>query len=312
MRYLVILVLALVGLSLLTAVTQVQSGERAVVRRFGRILENKPGPGLFIGLPWGMDRVDRVQVERVRRVTVGFDPAGTDDEGLTPPGQMVTGDHNLIDIRVEIYYRVRENEVERFVLQADRAEGLLGRAAEAVLVEWVAGQSVDSLVSGERQALQEHVRDQTQDRIDQYDLGLEVQQATITYVAPPRQVKDAFAAVAQEETKQETAINIAHQEANSRLQTAASEADHLRRQAGAYALEQRLRAQGEAATFLKRMQQYQRLRKENPSYLSGLWWDETARLFSTLRDKGRIDLLDNHLGPDGLDITQMPGLPRKK
>ena len=73
MQRFVVLVLLIAALlfTAATAVTQVQPGERAVVRRFGRVLPDTPGPGLYVGLPWGIDRVDRVAVGRVRRVSVG-------------------------------------------------------------------------------------------------------------------------------------------------------------------------------------------------------------------------------------------------
>jgi membrane protease subunit HflK len=313
MRYLLALTaLVLVGLTLQSAVTQVQPGERAVVRRFGRVLADKPGPGLYVGLPWGIDRVDRVQVDRVRRVTVGYDPAASEEGSQTPPGQMVTGDHNLIDVQVEIYYAVKPDEVERFVFQADRADGLVARAAETALVEWVAGQTVDSLVSGDRQGMQDRVRALTQERLAPYELGVAIQGATITYLNPPRQVKADFAAVAQEETRRETAINQARQAANTRLLDAKAEAFHIRRLTAAYQKEQRLQAQAEAATFNRQLEQYRRLRRENPGYLNGLWWDEISRLYARLRETGRIDLLDNYLGADGLDITQMPALLKKR
>src|SRR6516162_6908353 len=80
----------------LTGVTQVRPGERAVIRRFGRVLEDNPGPGLWFGLPWGMDRVDRIAIDRVRSVEVGYSPE-EDDVGLTPAGQLLTGDHNLVN-----------------------------------------------------------------------------------------------------------------------------------------------------------------------------------------------------------------------
>src|SRR5262245_62159002 len=101
MRYLISAVGLLVLLSLLTGVTQVQPGEVAVVRRFGRVLEERPRPGLYIGLPWGIDRVDRVAVDRVRRVTVGY--AGESEIlDSVPAGQMLTGDHNLVNIQAVI------------------------------------------------------------------------------------------------------------------------------------------------------------------------------------------------------------------
>src|SRR6267378_4750743 len=131
-------VLLLVGY-LLTGVTQVRPGERAVVRRFGRVLEQKPEPGLWIGLPWGMDRVDRVPVDMVRPVAFGYDAAQDDGSLATPPGQLLTGDHNLVNVQVVLNYAVRSGEVEDYIVQSDRADELVARAAETALAEWVAG-----------------------------------------------------------------------------------------------------------------------------------------------------------------------------
>src|SRR6516164_6192794 len=96
MRYLWILLLLLLAGYGLTGVAQVRPGERAVVRRFGRVLAHKPQPGLWIGLPWGMDRLDRVAVDRVQTVTVGYPEAG--DASAMPAGQVLTGDHNLVNV----------------------------------------------------------------------------------------------------------------------------------------------------------------------------------------------------------------------
>ena len=80
----------------------------------------------------------------------------------------------------------------------------------------------------------------------------------------------------------------------------------------AYAREQVVLARAEAANFEKRLKQYQQLRKDNPNILAGIWWDEIGKLFASMKENGRIDLLDNHLGSDGLDITIAPPLPKKK
>src|SRR5687768_7296030 len=80
-----------------TSLTQVQSHERAVVRRFGRILEHKPDPGLYVGFPWGIDRVDLAPVGREQSVTFGFDKEER-EEDVAPSGQLLTGDHNLVNV----------------------------------------------------------------------------------------------------------------------------------------------------------------------------------------------------------------------
>src|SRR5947209_9355318 len=97
----VLLVVVLLGYAL-TGVAQVRPGQRAVVRRFGRVLEHKPEPGLWVGLPWGMDRVDRVVVDRVQSVTVGYREGGEAGEAL-PAGQLLTGDHNLVNVQAVLY-----------------------------------------------------------------------------------------------------------------------------------------------------------------------------------------------------------------
>ncbi len=83
-----------------TGLYQVLPGESAVVRRFGRLLPSRPEPGLHFGLP-GVDRVDRVAVDHLRRVVVGYQEGGED---ATPAGQLLTGDHNLVNVQAAIYY----------------------------------------------------------------------------------------------------------------------------------------------------------------------------------------------------------------
>src|SRR5712692_6258280 len=173
MRYFwLILALLLVGYGL-TGVVQVRPGERAVVRRFGRVLAEKPGPGLWVGLPWGMDRVDRVVVGRPQSVTVGYQGEAAADS-VIPAGQLLTGDHNLVNIQVTLYYQVRPDKVEDFVTQIDRVEGLLARATETVLAQWVAARTVDDVLLNAKTELPEVLSKGTRERVEPYGLGVKV------------------------------------------------------------------------------------------------------------------------------------------
>ena len=49
----------------------VAPGEVVVVRRLGRVLEPPWGPGLHWCYPAGIDRLDRIRTDAVRRMTVG-------------------------------------------------------------------------------------------------------------------------------------------------------------------------------------------------------------------------------------------------
>src|SRR5947209_2624455 len=106
MRYLCLIVLAIFMGYALSGAVQIRPGERGVVRRFGRVLPQPLEPGLSIQLPWGMDRVDRVAVDRVQSITVGFQEEEFAEDEI-PVGQMLTGDHNLVNVQAVLTYNVR-------------------------------------------------------------------------------------------------------------------------------------------------------------------------------------------------------------
>jgi membrane protease subunit HflK len=310
-RYLLAVVGLVLAGYLLTGVTQVRPGERAVVRRFGRIVA-KPGPGLWVGLPWGMDRVDRVPIDLVRPVTVGYVPDADENAQTTPAGQLLTGDYNLVNVRLVVDYALRDEEVEDYILQAERVDGLVARAAEASLAEWVAGHTVDEVLLSGKVELPRWVVARTEERLRPYRLGIRLQAASIVHLFPPDEVKPAFDEVTRAETTIRTREQEALQWAERRRREAETEKFRIEQQTAAYANERLQLARTEAEAFAKRLEQYQRLRQQNPDILAAIWWDEMGRLFARLRENGRIDLLDNYLGPDGLDISVFLPQTRRK
>jgi tryptophan 2,3-dioxygenase len=69
-----------------------------------------------------MDQVDRVAIEKVRRVDVGFDPESDPGSLETPAGQLLTGDHNIVNVRATLNYTISEEQVENYVAQIDVLE----------------------------------------------------------------------------------------------------------------------------------------------------------------------------------------------
>jgi membrane protease subunit HflK len=305
----ILLVVVLLGYAL-TGVAQVSPGERAVVRRFGRVLEHKPEPGLWVGLPWGMDRVERVAVDRVQQVVVGFQNDEENNQAI-PAGQLLTGDHNLVNVQVTMFYKVRPTEVEAYVLQADRVEGLVARAAETVMAQWVAGRTVDEVLLNGKNEMRADLVARTQERLEPYRLGVEVLDARVGLIAPPDDVKAAFDNVARAQTGIATLINKAEQEAESQWRTAQADKYRLQQSTAAETHGLVLLARREAENFLRRLHQYEQGRKENPYYLRQIWEDERGKLFARLKDNKQLGLLDHNLGPDGLDLSIAPPIPKK-
>lgn len=302
-RWLLFAIFLVVVAYLLTGVTQVGLDERAVVRRFGRVLDEQPGPGLHIGLPWGMDRVDRVAVDRVRRVEVGYRPDADDPGQATPPGQLLTGDQNLVNLQVVVSYAVRPERLADFVAHADEADGLVARTTEAAMAEWVGSRNVDDVLLRGKVELPRWLTEEAQRRLEAYGIGVEVREATVAHLLPPAEVKSDFDRVNQAQTEIRTRLHQAEEQADRAVRAALAEKYRLEQLAAAYANDRRTMARAEADRFERRRRQYEAMRQANPAALSAIWWDEMSRLYARLRDGGRVDLLDNHLSADGLDIT---------
>jgi modulator of FtsH protease HflK len=295
---------------LLTGVTQIRPGERAIVRRFGRVVA-EPGPGLWIGFPWGIDRVDRVQVDKLQHARIGYNPELQEPGNTTPNGQLLTGDHNLVNVSAVVDYTVRPDRVDDFLIQQERVNGLVTRTAEAALAEWVAGRTVDDVLLTSNAVLPPWLVEQAQKRLDAYGLGVRVQFASI-HVQPPDEVRSAFDNVTREQTLIDTKTNDARQKANTAVRTAEGNRFEMEQQTAAYANQQLRMAETEAEAFTRRLAQYRTLKEKNPNLLAAIWWDEMGKVFERLNRNGRIDVLDNHLGPDGLDITMFATQPRRK
>jgi membrane protease subunit HflK len=303
-------VVSAIVLYLLTGVASVRPGERAVVRRFGAVVAT-PGPGLWVGLPWGIDRIDRVEVDRIRRIRFGYEFGANEDVAL-PPGQLLTGDQNLVNVRVVIDYAVRGDQVAQFLAVRQRVDGAVNRAAEASLAEWVAGRPVDDVLLMGKAILPGLLAARLRERLEPYRLGIEVQSAAVDELAPPDEVKGAFAAVTSAQAAIHTREQEAARDADELLRKARTHQYEWRQSAAAVAHERVALARVEAESFRKRLEQYRRLSLSNSNVLTALWWDEMAPLFSRLNAVGRIGLLDNYLGADGLDIMQFGPRPPGK
>src|SRR3712207_3714650 len=90
------------ALWLTTGVFGVRGEERAVVRQFGRVVDDRLEPGLRLTLPWGIDRVDRLKVREQKRLNVGFERPDAALGRRADPGQreFLTGDQNLVNIEL--------------------------------------------------------------------------------------------------------------------------------------------------------------------------------------------------------------------
>ncbi len=316
------LLLALAAAYLLTGVYQVGPDERAVVRRFGQVVA-RPGPGLGIGLPWGVDRVDRIPVRTVRQLRVGYDPEAGDTSGTTgdstrtPAGQMLTGDQNLVNVQLVIDYAIGETDqdLDDYTVHRELVDATLTRAAEAAAAEWAAGRTIDHVLLTGSSALPTWVMDRLGERLPELRLGVRVQRASVALLTPPDEVRSAFEAVTQAQTAIGTKETQARQERDQRLTQAAATRYKLEQEARQFRDEQRAQGRADADAFLDERTAFRTVAKNNPEARALLWWNELQEILDAIAAQGgRAEPIDHYLVNGELNlyaIFDFFGLPRR-
>lgn len=297
---------------LATGLAQVRPEERAVVRRFGQVVA-RPGPGLWVGLPWGMDRIDRVPVRTVRQLRAGFLPDSAIDSPGNPVGQFLTGDQNLVNVELTLDYAIGEThaDLDAFVIQQDQVDTVLAREAEAAAAEWVGGRGVDDVLLTGNAALPAWIMERLEPRLAALNLGIRVQRASAV-LAPPAEVRAAFEQVSQAQTGIRTREYQARQEADQRMRQAEALRYKWLQEAETFKIGQIQQARADAAEFQAQLDAFRDLKKTNPDALTAIWWNEMQKTLIGMKSRGgRIEPLDAHLGKDGLDITQFVNPKRR-
>jgi modulator of FtsH protease HflK len=290
---------------LLSGIARIGPEERAVVKRFGRIVA-RPGPGLWVGFPWGIDRITRVQLAAVHRVQIGYVPEAADDNPEIPAGQLLTGDQNLVNIQLAVDYSVADAErgLDHYLLNRPEAEFLIRRQAESALTEWIASHKVDDVLLIGNAAIPGWIMSTVQPRLDAHRTGIRLQQVSVVWVAPPEEVRTAFEEVNNAQNARRTKEEKALEKKEQRLQTARGTKYQFEQAAKAAVVEKLAEARAEAETFENRRRTWESLRRENPDLLRTIWWEEIGQMLSGMKGRGRVDVLDAWLGADGIDIMQ--------
>ena len=248
-------VAAIVGLLILlfTGYYQIEPDAVGVVQRFGKYVRTtEPGPHLKI--PFGIERVTKVPIQRQLKEEFGFETVAADvrSQFQTSPERaqesaMLTGDLNVAVVEWIVQYRIRDPKLYLFHLRNVRHT--FRDMSEAAMRQVVGDHSVDEVLTIGREAIALKAKEELQRLCDLYKNGIEVQQLVLQDVNPPDPVKPAFNEVNQAIQEKERAINEAWAEYNKAVPKAKGEAEQAVRAAEGYALERVNNAEGDAKRF---------------------------------------------------------------
>ena len=252
---------ALVLLALTTMFYQVEPEEVGVVVRFGKYVKDS-NPGLHFKLPFGIDQVYRVPIQRQLNEEFGFRTRKPElrRQGSveSPSGEanMLTGDLNAAVVQWVVQYRIVDPY--KFLFQVRNVQETFRDMSEAVMREVVGDRTVNEVLTVGRQEVAEVVRAKLQVLCDDYNNGIAVDQVVLQDVTPPDQVKPAFNEVNQAQQEREKLINEAQSEYNKEVPRARGEAQQTIAAAEGYEIDRVNRARGEATRFSALYEEYRK------------------------------------------------------
>lgn len=233
--------------------------EVGVVLRFGKFVRTVD-PGLNFKLPFGLETVEKVPVERQLKMEFGFrttsagirteySTANYDEESL-----MLTGDLNAADVQWIAQFRIIDPF--KYLFRVRNAVKTFRDMNEATMREIVGDRTVNEVLTIGRQEIEKTVLEQLQVLCDQYESGIKVEQIVLQDVNPPGPVKPSFNKVNEAQQEKEKLINQAWSEYNKIIPRAKGEASKVIEEARGYALERVNKAQGEASKFQSIYREY--------------------------------------------------------
>lgn len=247
-------------LGVLTSYYIVQPEEEAVVKRFGRVIAMKQ-PGIHFKIPFGVDRVQMVPTARVLKEEFGFRTVATNqgtqyrkDAALRGESLMLTGDLKVIDVEWVVQYMI--SDANKYLHRARDPQQTLRDISEAVMRRIVGNNLGSDVLTEKRVQVSAAARDELQDILTEFDLGIQISTIELQDVTPPEPVKPAFNEVNQAEQERERLINEAETRRNQVIPRAEGQALQIIAEAEGYRAERVNRARGEAGRFSSILTEY--------------------------------------------------------
>ncbi len=265
------LVLVALGLILLSSTFyQIESDSQGVLLRFGRYVATTD-PGLHFKLPWPVDAVYAVPVNKIQTLDFGFSTSRPGRRTQYAPADveqikvasMLTGDLNIAMVEWIVQYRISDPFKYLFTVVGEKrwshAEDiidLIRDAAESVVRRLVGDASVDEVLTRGREQIAIDARTELQQLLISNDCGIEMVAVKHKDVTPPEEDKDAFDAGERDKQNKERVVHEARGERNRQIPAARGQRDRAITEADGYRERVVREATGRARAFDARLAAY--------------------------------------------------------
>ena len=254
-RNISILIIIALLVWLVTGFYRVEPDEQGIELLFGKWNQTTSDPGLHYFFPTPFGKTMTPKVESIRKINVGYRSASelgfssnSSDRNVLEESLMLTGDQNIVDVNFTVLYKIKD--AGKFLFKLRNPETTVKDMSESVMREVVGQRDLEFLLTGGRQEVEQVVRSDLQDILDEYESGILVQSIQLQSVNPPALVIDAFDEVQRARQDKEKLVNEANSYMNKIVPNARGDAAKLVQEATAYKEQVIKQAEGVAQNFI--------------------------------------------------------------
>ena len=222
----IVAVVLIVALAASSCFYTVDDKQQAVVTTFGRVSDITDA-GLHFKLPFGIQQVQKVDVNVYQKIELGYNTTGEDIYTTnTKESTMITGDYNIVNVDFFVEYKI--TDPVKYLYSSNVPELILRNLIQSQVRNVVGSSTVDAVLTDGKENIQSQVKTLVSQILADYDIGLTLVDVRIQDSEPPtKAVIEAFKAVETAKQQAEAVVNEAKAYQNAKIPEAEAEADKL-------------------------------------------------------------------------------------
>ncbi len=300
----ILLALALVAVIafLASGLYVVKKEERAVLTRFGKVVDDNVTPGIHYAIPL----VDQAHLRKVTRI-VNRNVMTKGDSGQVA-FSLLSGDANLFEASVALQYRI--GDLRSWLFATSNPETILTLIVRERLIGVMGRNYIDLIFSNNRDIIQDHLFDEVTDWLEEEDIGIELLTLSIVDLQPIEETVAAFRDVNDAIAEGIRMVSSATRKAEQLIARSRGQAGAVVLKARARASEREVQAEASAEAFRDLLDAY---RDQSDSVIVTRYWQRMRTILKEATisavGSGNTAALDINM-IDGLvpGVGQVPGM----
>lgn len=223
-----VIFLSAVLLWLSTCIVQVDSYQQAAVYRIGVLQDKMLGPGIHLGLPYPLDKVEIYDTESINKVTIGYrSEESTDNIWIGGHGQeehklLLGGGDELVSINLRLEYKIKD--LKKYLETTSSPEEHMQAMAYEMVTDRTMATDLNALLSADREKFTVDFQKEISKKLEEQQIGLEVVSVVLESIHPPVEIASVYQELVGAEISAEKFVLYAQGNAAAAIATAEKDA----------------------------------------------------------------------------------------